>query len=55
MKELIERIENDIKRAELNRDAFDKGSSGYVFNNAIILALKGVLFDMKELKLTNKQ
>jgi len=55
MKELIDRIEHDIKRAKLNRDAFEKGSGGYIFNNAIILALQGVLIDMKELKLTNKK
>jgi hypothetical protein len=54
MKELIDRIEHDIKCAEVRRDAFDKGSSGYIFNNAVIVALKTVLFDMKELKLTNK-
>ena len=46
MKELIDRIEHDIKRAKLNRDAFEKGSGGYIFNNAIILALQGVLIDM---------
>lgn len=55
MNELIKRIEHDIKRAELNRDAFEKGSSGYIFNSATILALKTVLFDMRELKLTNKK
>lgn len=55
MKELINRIEHDIKCAEVRRDAFDKGSHGYEFNKAIILALKGVLFDMRELKLTNKK
>jgi len=55
MNELIDRIEHDIKRAELNRDAFEKGSGGYIFNSAIILALEGVLFDIRELKLTNKK
>lgn len=55
MKELIDRIEHDIKCAELKRDAFDKDSHGYIFNKAIVIALKCVLFDMKELKLTNKK
>ncbi len=37
MKELIDRIEHDIKCAEVRRDAFDKGSHGYEFNKAIVL------------------
>jgi hypothetical protein len=51
MEELVKRIEDDIKKAEARRDAFEKDTNGYVFNKAIVLALKTVLFDMRELKL----
>jgi hypothetical protein len=54
MKELITRIKDDIKKAEIRRDAFDKDSCQYEFNRAIIIALKTVLFDMKELRLTDE-
>lgn len=54
MQELIRRIENDINQAEVRRDAFDMGSEPYEFNRAIIIALKGVLFDIKELGLTDE-
>jgi len=54
MKELIIRIKDDIKKAEIRRNAFDKGSCQYQFNNAVVIALKTVLFDIKELRLTDE-
>lgn len=51
MDELINRINHDIKKAELRRDSFSKDSQEYSFNHATVLALKTVLFDIKELKL----
>lgn len=51
MEELINRINHDIKQAEARRDAYEKGSREYGFNQGIIIALKTVLFDMKELKI----
>lgn len=54
MKELIDRIQHDIKQAEARRDAFEKETMGYVFNHATIIALKTVLFDMRELRLTDE-
>ena len=53
MKELIRRIKDDIKKAEIRRDSFDKGSCQYEFNKAVIIALKNVLFDIKELSLND--
>lgn len=54
MKELIERINHDIKQAEIRRDAFEKDTKEYAFNKAIVLALKTVLFDIHELRLTDE-
>jgi hypothetical protein len=54
MKELINRIKHDIKQAEIRRDAFEIGTKEYSFNQATIIALKTVLFDIKELRLTDE-
>jgi hypothetical protein len=54
MNELINRIKHDIKQAEARRDAFEEGTREYGFNQGIISALKTVLFDMKELRLTDE-
>ena len=54
MKELINRIQHDIKQAEARRDAFEKGTREYGFNQGIVAALKTVLFDMRELRLTDE-
>ena len=54
MNELINRINHDIKQAEARRDAFDRDSNEYTFNHATIIALKTVLFDMRELRLTDE-
>lgn len=51
MEELIRRINHDIKQAEARRDAFEKNTREYGFNQGIISALKTVLFDMRELKI----
>ena len=53
-KELIDKIKDDIKKAEIRRDSFDKDSCQYEFNKAIVCTLKTVLFDMKELRLTDE-
>jgi len=50
-KELLNRIQHDIKQAEARRDAFEKGTREYGFNQGIVAALKTVLFDMRELGL----
>jgi hypothetical protein len=51
MEELIKRIEQDLDQAISRRNAFDVGSPAYQFNHGIVMALKTVLFDIKELKL----
>jgi hypothetical protein len=48
---LVAIINHDLKQAEIRRDAFSKDSQEYSFNHATVLALKCVLFDMKQLKL----
>jgi hypothetical protein len=58
MKELINRIQHDLKQAEARRDAFEKtygrDSREYGFNQAVVITLKTVLFDMRELRLTDE-
>ena len=54
MNELVTRIKEDIKKARVRRDAFDKGSEGYAFNQGEITALYVVLHDIKELRLTEE-
>jgi len=52
--ELVRRIDNDLKFATDRRKEFEKGSEGYTFNHSQIIALKTVLFDLKELRLTDE-
>lgn len=51
MEELIRRIKEDINKARVRRDAFEKHSEGYAFNQGEITALYVVLHDIKELEL----
>lgn len=52
--ELVRRIDHDLKLATDRRNEFEKGSEGYIFNHSQIIALKTVLFDLKELRLTDE-
>lgn len=54
MKELINRIKHDIKQSEARRDEFEVGTREYGFYQGIVSALKRVLFDMRELRLTDE-
>jgi len=54
MEELVRRIKEDIKKARARRDAFEKYSEGYAFNQGEITALYVVLHDIKELELINE-
>jgi len=54
LSELVRRIDQDLKHATERRNGFEKGSEGYTFNHSQIIALKTVLFDLKELRLTDE-
>ena len=54
MNELIQIIKEDIKKARARRDAFEKYSEGYAYNNGEITALYVVLHEIKRLRLTDE-
>jgi hypothetical protein len=54
MNELIKRIKSDIESAKARRDAFEKDSNGYAYNQGEIVALSVVLYDIQELRLTDE-
>jgi len=54
LKTLIERINHDIKSAEMRNESYNVSDDGYKFNHAQIITLKTVLFDMRELRLTDE-
>jgi len=54
MQEVINRILEDYRKADERMKAFKQNEHGYSFNQGLKASLKTVLFDMKELKIIDK-